>query len=92
MKRFHQPPLYYRCHSFYMIFICRKKHYYRLSNHNLIQSYKVTVKGFALADIVVKYGDDGSDDYAALASVGAFFDATTERIFEESGKGILASL
>jgi autotransporter passenger strand-loop-strand repeat protein len=52
----------------------------------------VTVKGFALADIVVKYGDDGSDDYAALASAGAFFDATSERIFEESGKGMLASL
>ena len=52
----------------------------------------VTVKDFALADIAVKYGDDGSDDYAALASAGAFFDATTERIFEESGKGMLASL
>lgn len=48
--------------------------------------------GFSLADISVKYGDDGSDAYAALASAGAFFDATTERIFEESCKGILASL
>ena len=52
----------------------------------------VTVKGFSLADIAVKYGNDGSDDYAALASAGAFLDAATERIFEESGKGMLASL
>ena len=37
-------------------------------------------------------GDDGSDEYNALASVGAFFDATTEHIFEEEGKGMLASL
>ena len=59
---------------------------------NAAGTASVTVKGFALADIVVKYGDDGSDDYVALAAAGAFFDATTERIFEESGKGILASL
>lgn len=37
-------------------------------------------------------GDDGSDQFATLSGMGAFFDATTERIFEESGKGILASL
>ena len=59
---------------------------------NAAGTASVTVKGFALANIVVKYGDDGSDDYAALASAGAFLDATTERIFEESGKGLLASL
>lgn len=42
--------------------------------------------------IELKFGDDGSDEYKALASAGAFFDATTERIFEEEGKGMLASL
>jgi hypothetical protein len=52
----------------------------------------VTVKGFVLANIAVKYGDDGSDEYAALASAGAFAEFTSQRIFEESGKGILASL
>jgi hypothetical protein len=52
----------------------------------------VTVKGFALEDIAVRYGDDGSEQYATLARAGAFFDATSERIFEEEGKGILASL
>ena len=30
--------------------------------------------------------------FASLTGMGAFFDATTERIFEEPGKGILASL
>ncbi len=34
----------------------------------------------------------GGYDTDVLASAGAFFDATTERIFEESGKGMLASL
>ena len=42
--------------------------------------------------IELKFGDDGSDEYKALASAGEFFDATTERIFEEEGKGMLASL
>ncbi len=30
--------------------------------------------------------------YAALAAAGAFFDATSKRIFEETGKGMLANL
>lgn len=40
----------------------------------------------------MKFGDDGSDQFATLSGMGAFFDATTERIFEESGRGILASV
>jgi len=50
----------------------------------------VTVKGFALADIAVKYGDDGTDEYKALAAAGAFAEFTSQKIFEESGKGLLA--
>ena len=50
----------------------------------------VTVKGFALADISVRYGDDGTDEYKALAAAGAFEEFTSQKIFEESGKGILA--
>ena len=52
----------------------------------------VTVKGVTVEQVTLKFGDDGSDQFAMLSGMGAFFDATTERIFEESGKGILASL
>ena len=41
---------------------------------------------------VVKFGDDGSEQYAALAGQGAFSDCSSEKIFEEQGKGILAAL
>ena len=52
----------------------------------------VKVSGVAAEKVSLKFGDDGSAQFASLSSMGAFFDATTERIFEESGKGILASL
>ena len=52
----------------------------------------VKVSGVTADKITLKFGDDGSDQYATLSGMGAFFDASTERIFEESGKGILASL
>ena len=52
----------------------------------------VKVTGVTADKITLKIGDDGSDQFATLSGTGAFFDATTERIFEESGKGILASL
>ena len=49
-------------------------------------------KAKKLRRVTLKFGDDGSDEFATLSGMGAFFDATTERIFEESGKGILASM
>ena len=52
----------------------------------------VKVSGVTADKVTLKFGDDGSDAFATLSGMGAFFDATTERIFEESGKGILASL
>ena len=52
----------------------------------------VTVSGATLDKVTLKFGDDGSAQFSALTSAGAFLDATSERIFEESGKGILASL
>ena len=52
----------------------------------------VTVKGVTPEQITLKFGDDGSDLFATLSGMGAFFDATSERIFEESGKGMLAGL
>ena len=42
--------------------------------------------------VELKFGDDDSDIYKDLVSAGAFLDFTSERIFEESGKGVLASL
>jgi autotransporter passenger strand-loop-strand repeat protein len=52
----------------------------------------VKVSGVTADKVTLKFGDDGSAQFASLADMGAFFDATTEHIFEESGKGILASL
>ena len=52
----------------------------------------VKVSGITVEQVKLMFGDDGSDQFASLSGMGAFFDGTTERIFEESGKGILASL
>ncbi len=52
----------------------------------------VKVSGVAADKITLKFGDDGSDQFAMLSGMGAFMDATSERIFEEAGKGMLASL
>jgi Ca2+-binding RTX toxin-like protein len=52
----------------------------------------VKVSGVAADKVTLKFGDDGSAQFASLNSAGAFFDVTSERIFEESGKGMLASM
>ncbi len=52
----------------------------------------VKVSGITADRVSLKFGDDGTDQFAMLSGRGAFFDATSERIFEETGKGILASL
>ena len=49
----------------------------------------VTVKGVASAEL--KFGDDGSDRYAALASAGAFAEFTSQKVFEETQMEMLAS-
>ena len=51
----------------------------------------VAVNGVAVGQITLKFGDDGSDQYAALSSAEAFAESTSRRIFEESGAGLLAS-
>ena len=48
----------------------------------------VTVKG--VASVALKFGNDGSEQYVALASAGAFAEFTSQKIFEEAGKGLLA--
>ena len=45
----------------------------------------VKVSGVTADKVTLKFGDDGSAHFASLSSMGAFFDATSERIFEESG-------
>ena len=52
----------------------------------------VTVTGVTTDRVTLKFGDDGTEEYATLAAAGAFADASSEKIFEEKGKGILASL
>ena len=51
-----------------------------------------SVKVSGVSEVKLKFGYDGSVQYATLAQAGVFFDATSERIFEETGKGMLASL
>ena len=50
----------------------------------------VTVKGGASVEL--KFGDDGSGKYDELISAGAFETFSSQKILEEPGKGILASL
>ena len=52
----------------------------------------VKVSGVTADKVTLKFGDDGSEQFAALASIGAFADVTSEKVFEEKGKGILATL
>ena len=52
----------------------------------------VKVSGVTADKVSLKFGDDGSDLYASLAARGAFADFSSEKIFEERGNGILASL
>ena len=50
----------------------------------------VTVSGVAADRITLKFGDDGTGQYATFAKLGAFADATSEKIFEDANKGMLA--
>jgi Ca2+-binding RTX toxin-like protein len=51
-----------------------------------------SVKVTGVSEVTLKFGANDSDMYKELVSAGAFLDFTSERIFEESGKGMLASL
>ena len=52
----------------------------------------VTVKGVTAEQVALKFGDDGSEQFATLSSSGAFAEFTSQKIFEEEGKGILANI
>jgi Ca2+-binding RTX toxin-like protein len=49
----------------------------------------VTVKGITADRITLKFGDDGSNQYKMLAAAGSFAEFTSQKIFEESQRGIL---
>ena len=51
-----------------------------------------SVKVSGVSEVTLRFGDNDSAQYDDLVSAGAFLDSTSERIFEESGKGLLASL
>ena len=57
-------------------------------------SNSVKVTGVNEVSLMFGKGTTQEDEaqFATLSSIGAFADFTSERIFEESGKGILASL
>ncbi len=48
--------------------------------------------GVTADKVALKFGDDGSEKFATLTGLGAFADVTSEKVFEEKGKGILAAL
>ena len=50
----------------------------------------VQVSGVTADKISLKFGDDGSEQHTLLMAQGAFEDTTSEKLFEEKGKGILA--
>ena len=52
----------------------------------------VKVSGVTAEQVSLKFGDDGSKQYATLSTSGAFAEYTSRKIFEVSGTGILASL
>ena len=52
----------------------------------------VTVRGVSADDVTLKFGDDGSAQYAALAEAGAFAGSTSENVFEKKHENLLASV
>ncbi|MBP5641111.1 MAG: hypothetical protein J6X55_16640, partial [Victivallales bacterium] len=50
-----------------------------------------SVKVTGVADVTLKFGDDnGNEKYAGLFAAGAFDEFTSEKIFEDKNKGMLA--
>ena len=50
----------------------------------------VKVSGVAAGSVTLKFGDDGSAQYASLRAAGAFTEFTDERIFDSRTRGMLA--
>ena len=52
----------------------------------------VKVSGVSADKVSLKFGGDGSEQYTALTAQGAFADSSSEKIFEDKNKGLLATL
>lgn len=52
----------------------------------------MAVSGVSADKVTLKFGDDGMETYALLTELGAFADCSSEKIFEDKDKGILATL
>ena len=50
----------------------------------------MTVKGVTADQVTLKFGNDGSEQYGMLSASGAFADVSSEKIFEDKDKGMLA--
>jgi len=53
---------------------------------------RICVSGVSADKVTLRFGDDGSAQYAALESAGAFALTSSQTISEEAGKGLLATL
>ena len=52
----------------------------------------VKISGVTADKVSLKFGDDGSEQFASLAAQGAFADFSSEKIFEDKNKSILATI
>ena len=52
----------------------------------------VTVSGVTADRVSLKFGDDGSGEYDMLVALGTFASRSSEKIFEDRDKGVLAAL
>lgn len=53
---------------------------------------RVTVSGVSADRIALRFGDDGSERFAALSAAGAFDAFTSRKVFDEAGNAVIASL
>ena len=53
-------------------------------------SNSVQGTGVTADQVTLKFGDDGSEQYASLTAQGAFTEISSEKVFEEKTKGLLA--
>ena len=55
-------------------------------------SNSVTVKGVSADQIEIYIGDEFPWDFEMMSELGIFADATSQKVFEEKNKGLLATV